>query len=104
MQQAVRHAYGYGKLGGITEKILIFYYGDLGNILYSTPNKEWAVFFINIFYNTPGHGVYLYIILFLQYYSVVCRPSDPTVENPVQDSNPGPAFYRDLLFNILTNT
>ena len=77
-------------MGGITEKILIFYYGDLGNILFSTPNKEWAVFFINIFLQHTGTwGVLVYYIIF-----TILQCDLPPLrlhcgEDPVRDLNQG---------------
>ena len=43
---------------------------------------------------TEAYGLYyvIYTVLFIQYYSVICRPSDPTGEAPGQDSNPGQAI------------
>ena len=76
MQQAVRHAYGYGQHGRDYRKdfnILLWRSGE-----YSTPNKEWAVFFINIFLQHTGTwGLLVYYIIFYNILVWSAAPQTP---------------------------
>ena len=57
--------------------------------------RSWLItqcFFMFFFYSPPRPRVF--ITLFVQYYSAICRPLDCTVEDPGRVSNPGQAVLR----------
>ena len=88
MQQAVRHAYGYGQHGRDYRKdfnILLWRSGE-----YSTPNKEWAVFFINIFLQHTGTwGLLVYYIIFYNILVWSAAPQTPLWRGPGPRFEPG---------------
>ena len=80
---------------GIVKQNLLLYKSSKKNLVNNDQNSKKNYFLKNLFY-------WVFVILFIQYYSVICRPSDHTGEAPGRESNPGRTAQRQGHYPLTT--